>query len=655
MAISIIPPASSSSSGAAATDFILNLGTSGYTKATLDTIFPAGSYVVTSTNLDSTLDLYLLASDGTISGLANAGSTSFTVLATKEFNKVVVYGGTSSETLSFVFKYVFNTSTNSTTDFASVGPRVISITPSSLINQNDTVAVTGQNFATDIQVTFTGTDSVVRNAKSIVRGSETSLTVTRPDDFPPSSSPYTITVTNPGIVSPVSSNVNKAINSVTAGASPTWSTDSSLPVYTKNVLYTTTLLASDAESTDIDYSIVSGTLPSGIVLDNETGIVSGTTTSLTTSTITVRAVDTGGNYLDRSFTLANINPNGPIWSTASGALTLGTNGVAYSTTVTATVTSGTLAYSLLSGTIPSSCSLNTSTGVISGTPSGSGDFSFTIRATDSNGLVADRAFSISISAVYQFALIGGGASPYGSMFSQTGRGGLGVFKAIGCGGKTIVYTVGKNGDSSDGPGGGRAAGNGGGSGGGTWIKFNNSVFAAVGGGGAQAYSSDYGAHGGGFNSNGGTGSDPFGSPIGQGAGVGSGGTGAASGASNSGSFLLGGPKSSDSWGAPGGGGYYGGGGGNGDQQQQGGTPGGGGSGYLSVPAGFGSLTETTYNSGSGVGAASSSGATVPNAGTYFASASRGGASNTGGLRIWKDGTLILDTITSQSDTSFTIT
>jgi hypothetical protein len=205
---------SGGSSGAASNDFTLNLGTSGFTKATLSTSFPSGSYVVTSTNLDSTLDVYLLSSDGTIAGVANAGATSFTISPTKEFNTVVVYGGTSNEALSFVFKYVFNTSTSSTTDFTAVGPRIISITPSSLPNQGDTVAITGQNFATDVTITFTGTDSVVRDAKSIVRGSSTSLTVTRPDDMPVSANPYTITATNPGITSPTSSNAHKSINSI---------------------------------------------------------------------------------------------------------------------------------------------------------------------------------------------------------------------------------------------------------------------------------------------------------------------------------------------------------------------------------------------------------------------------------------------------------
>ena len=53
-----------------------------------------------------------------------------------------------------------------------------------------------------------------------------------------------------------------------------------------------------------------------------------------------------------------------------------------------------------SGALPGGASLNTSTGVISGTESGSTQtttYNFTIRATDAQGQTADRAFSITIS------------------------------------------------------------------------------------------------------------------------------------------------------------------------------------------------------------------------------------------------------------------
>jgi hypothetical protein len=78
-------------------------------------------------------------------------------------------------------------------------------------------------------------------------------------------------------------------------------------------------------------------------------------------------------------------PLAPVW-VSSG--TIGTNipqGQAYSVQLTATDDSGsTPTYSLNSGTLPTGTSLSSS-GLISGTPSAAGDFTFTVRATDENG------------------------------------------------------------------------------------------------------------------------------------------------------------------------------------------------------------------------------------------------------------------------------
>ena len=91
--------------------------------------------------------------------------------------------------------------------------------------------------------------------------------------------------------------------------------------------------------------------------------------------------------------------NSPVFSTASGSL-----GNVYETQsdsfqVTATDADGeTITYSVLSGSLPSGYSLNTSSGAITGTaPSVSSDTtsSFTIRAT-ANSKNTDRAFSITV-------------------------------------------------------------------------------------------------------------------------------------------------------------------------------------------------------------------------------------------------------------------
>lgn len=77
----------------------------------------------------------------------------------------------------------------------------------------------------------------------------------------------------------------------------------------------------------------------------------------------------------------------------------GTTGVVYaSQTLTIGGTVGTYTLSILSGSLPTGLSLNTSTGVISGTPSVAGTSSFTLKVLDSVGNVGTQAFSITVSA-----------------------------------------------------------------------------------------------------------------------------------------------------------------------------------------------------------------------------------------------------------------
>ncbi len=76
----------------------------------------------------------------------------------------------------------------------------------------------------------------------------------------------------------------------------------------------------------------------------------------------------------------------------------GTAGTAYSRTVSATGGTGSYAFSVSAGALPAGLSLNAATGVISGTPTGAGASSFTIRATDGIGATGSRAYSVTIAA-----------------------------------------------------------------------------------------------------------------------------------------------------------------------------------------------------------------------------------------------------------------
>jgi hypothetical protein len=297
----------SSSSGAVGNDFLINTGTSGNTTVTLSKEFPAGDYVIVSSLGDTSYDIYLVATDGSAAGSVNSTTAQTTVTATKAFTTVVVYGTSNNDTFNFTFKYVFAPSADSSS-LTSVGPRITSLSTSTLAKANDTTNVSGKNFASDVAVTFTGSDGVARNAKSVVRNSATSLTVTRPDDMPNSYQPYTMTVSNPGIASPTSTNLHK-IGSIGAGSVPVWTTSAGdlSTIFVKGSAYSHTIAATDADAgSAITYSIVSGALPTGISLNSSTGALTGTSSSsFGVYNFTVRATDAGGNYVDRAFAIQN--------------------------------------------------------------------------------------------------------------------------------------------------------------------------------------------------------------------------------------------------------------------------------------------------------------------------------------------------------------
>ena len=118
-------------------------------------------------------------------------------------------------------------------------------------------------------------------------------------------------------------------------------------------------------------------------------------TLATDGTYFIRVENNDGNAVRSSSALLTVS-DAPAWTTAAGSLGSNAAGSAISYTVAAT---GATSFAVQSGSLPGGTSLNSSTGVISGTESGATaetTYSFTIRATDAEGQTADRAFSITI-------------------------------------------------------------------------------------------------------------------------------------------------------------------------------------------------------------------------------------------------------------------
>jgi hypothetical protein len=517
MGISVFPVASSSA--LASNDFTVNVGTTGFTNVSLSANFPAGSYITTSSLSDTTLDIYLVASDGSSAGYANATTGTTSITATKAFNTVVVYGGANNDTLAFVFKNVFapaDISMNS-----GVAPRAVSASTSTLANQNDTVTITGQNFASGITATFTGTDNTVRNAKAVVRNSSTSLTITRPDSMPPSFSSYTLTLTNPDIPAPTSTNAHKLINSFGSGVVPVWVTGSVLNTIVYNTAFSQQLSATDADGAPtITYTVASGSFPTGISLSSS-GLISGTSTSTTQGdyAVTVTATDRGGNAVNKAFTMT--------YAAASGG-TITSSG----TTVTHTFNSTT--------NFVSTRTLTLNYTIYGGGGGGGGATAGSSRGGSWGGSGGGGGASIASGSTSKTAatyLVTSGAA------GNAGTGGNGVGTGGGAGGTsgiaTITTAAGANGGNI-GPAPGNNGGNGGtggstgGNGGvGNQNPGGNSGNAGASGSGSASGAGGGGAGGGGFNNaGGGAGGTPFGGSGGFGgqagnAGDNAGGPGAA--------------------------------------------------------------------------------------------------------------------------------
>ena len=184
--------------------------------------------------------------------------------------------------------------------------------------------------------------------------------------------------------------------SVTVGETkPTISSIS--PTVIENTQTAVTITGTNFQSVPIVEAINSSgaiTQADSVSFTSSTTIVANFTLT-TDGTYFIRVENNDGNAVRSSTALLTVS-DAPAWTTAAGSLGTFAAGSAISVTVAATSATS---FAVQSGSLPGGLSLNTSSGVISGTESGATadtTYSFTLRATDAEGQTADRAFSITI-------------------------------------------------------------------------------------------------------------------------------------------------------------------------------------------------------------------------------------------------------------------
>ncbi|MDD5772675.1 MAG: putative Ig domain-containing protein [bacterium] len=168
-------------------------------------------------------------------------------------------------------------------------------------------------------------------------------------------------------------------------------TGTPLPAGILGSSYSRTLTATGGIS-PYSWLLTAGSLPNGLVLSG-TGVISGRLTATGTFNFTVQVMDSVGTIATKAFTMTvNI---GPLSITTVSPLPSGTLGTSYSRRLSASGGVSPYSWSLTAGNLPNGLVLS-GTGLISGTPTATGTFNFTVQVMDSVGTTATKGFSLTV-------------------------------------------------------------------------------------------------------------------------------------------------------------------------------------------------------------------------------------------------------------------
>ena len=152
-------------------------------------------------------------------------------------------------------------------------------------------------------------------------------------------------------------------------------------------------LATTGGTPPFTWSIASGALPSGLSLNSTTGVVTGTPSALGDFAVNFKVTDAQGRSSQKSIT---ITVGFPALTITTGAIPSAQHGSAFSCQLTAAGGKAPYRWAVSSGALPPGLALATVTGLISGNPSASGNFSFTIDVTDADSHTSRKGLSITV-------------------------------------------------------------------------------------------------------------------------------------------------------------------------------------------------------------------------------------------------------------------
>jgi lysophospholipase L1-like esterase len=224
---------------------------------------------------------------------------------------------------------------------------------------------------------------------------------------PTATGTFTATITATDSSTPTALTATDTVTITIAAPGPLTVTTTSLPAASLGAPYTAPLDVTGGTGADT-FAVTSGALPAGLTLDPASGIIYGTPTATGPSTFTVTVTDSATPTADTTMATLTLTVGAasPV-TIATTTLPAAEQGIAYSKVLSATGGAPPYTWSVSSGTLPDGLSLNSSTGVISGTPTSSGPYTFTVQVTDSlapTPQTATQSYTLTVNASSHLAI-----------------------------------------------------------------------------------------------------------------------------------------------------------------------------------------------------------------------------------------------------------